>query len=179
MWALLGSKVVDPSRGVRDILIALSWLYATIRPILHPRATVPYDLLAIYFLNFAGGLFMLGGYIFDNVFDGTALPSQPLIVGLCANLVAILSLMWTALRLPVRLPPQPQQTVETVSLMDRAKIPSAQVTEKNSESSEDYASFWGVLTFGWVYPLIRRVCSLVLLETSSTDSHVGSKYHAP
>ncbi|KAJ7121096.1 multidrug resistance-associated ABC transporter [Mycena epipterygia] len=136
LWSLMGRNAIDKSRGTQDLLIAVSWLYTAISPVLHPSATVPYDLLTIYLLHGAGGVLMLGGYIFDHTVEGIILPSGFILVGLSANIGVTFSLLYVAIRRPLRVLPQ-------------------HMGIGNSISSEDYTSFWGALTFSWIYPLIQ------------------------
>ena len=56
LWLGIGcyTLIVKPEdvwNGVRDFLVAATWLYATLRPIVRPAATAPFDLLSLFSLH--------------------------------------------------------------------------------------------------------------------------------
>lgn len=108
VWLAVGfynfvSMPDNPWGGIRPILVAFAWLYATIRPIARPVVTAPYDLLYLYFIDLAGAILLVGGVIFDHHVVGVPLP--PIIVSaLIANLVAILVLLAVVLTTPLAIP---------------------------------------------------------------------------
>ncbi|KAJ7468712.1 hypothetical protein FB451DRAFT_1560403 [Mycena latifolia] len=118
------------------LLIALSWLYVTVRPIAAPPATAPYDLFLIYILHLAGGILLLGGHLFDYAVGQAPLYETPILVALSVNLGIVLLLLGVTVQIPMNLP------------SSRAK--------KEDVGPEDYSSLWRWVTFSWVYPLIKR-----------------------
>ncbi|KAJ7459957.1 hypothetical protein FB451DRAFT_1272196 [Mycena latifolia] len=138
----------NPWGTVRRSLVAFSWMYATVRPVTHPVATVPYDLFIIYMLHFVAGSLQLGGCMFENVVSGTPLPDALILFGLSANLAVIVTLLYVTMRMPIALP-------------------STRVKEEDigsTVSPEDYTSLIGCITFSWVYPLIQRGTNTTLEE---------------
>ncbi|KAJ7695669.1 hypothetical protein B0H17DRAFT_1158809 [Mycena rosella] len=138
----------DPWGTARRFLVAFSWIYATVRPITHPMSTVPYDLFAVYALHLVASSLHLGGYIFENIVSGTPLPDTWILLGSSANLAVIVALLYVTIRMPIALP-------------------SSHVKKEdigNTVSPEDYTSLFGWITFGWVYPLIKRGTNTTLEE---------------
>ncbi|KAJ7175965.1 hypothetical protein C8R46DRAFT_1174662 [Mycena filopes] len=143
--------VLNPDDGwgvVARFMVAFSWLYATIQPIRHPSATVPYGLVAIYLLHFIAAFLQLWGYLFDPLFSGTPFPASSILLGSSTHLTVIMALLYLTMSMPIALP-------------------SNYVREKDigiSVSPEDYTSLFGWLTFSWVYPLIQLGTNTTLEE---------------
>ncbi|KAJ6585099.1 multidrug resistance-associated ABC transporter [Mycena capillaripes] len=138
----------DASGVIRRLLVALSWIYATYKPIVHSSPTVSYDLLAIYLLHFIAASLDLGGVLFENIVSDVPLPPPLNLFGLSANLGIILALLYVTMRMPIGLP-------------------SLRVKEQDigySVSPENYTSLFGWITFNWVYPLIQRGTNTTLEE---------------
>jgi len=147
---------------VMTVLLTLSWLYASLRPLfLNKRAlTAPYDLFTLYLsilfvtcLNVAAMLYKqyIGDGLALRTSHGTALTWTAHILFLCV-------LLGTTLSLPIGVPPRG---------VDIEKIGT-------SITPEDYTSLAGWITFWWIYPIIKRVsfpcCSpLQLLKIASGD----------
>jgi len=108
-WIAIGSYRLyddprDVLRGVLPILVALTWLYTTVRPISHPIATSPFDLFSIYLVLFCVGFLQFGGIVFDHNILGSPWPSTLTLVALFANLLALLVLLIVVLSIPLALP---------------------------------------------------------------------------
>jgi hypothetical protein len=148
------------------ILLALSWLYACIRPLFIRRRalTVPYDLFAVYLSMLA----VLGLDVGSIIYKRYAYSQRPApetnhatVVVLMLHFFALSILLGTVLSLPVGVPP---------SGVDKDQI-------GKTISPEDYTSFWGWVTFFWVYPLVKRVSqtpSVVIGAKSGTGN--GQNY---
>lgn len=95
---------VDSWRLTQSLLIALSWLYTTVRPIASPFATVPCDLFVIYLLHLFGGVLLLGGPLFSYAVGEAPLPATAILVSLCANLGIVLVLLYFTVEMPMDLP---------------------------------------------------------------------------
>ncbi|KAJ7662919.1 multidrug resistance-associated ABC transporter [Mycena rosella] len=124
----------------RRLLVALSWLYVTVRPIAAPSATAPYDLFLIFILHTVGGVLLLGGHLFDYGVGEAPLPPTPILIALSANLALVLVLLCVTVQMPMNLP-------------------STRVKKEDigrSVSPEDYTKLWGWITFNWVYPLVKH-----------------------
>ncbi|KAJ7717556.1 P-loop containing nucleoside triphosphate hydrolase protein [Mycena metata] len=105
-----------------------------VRSIASPPTTAPYDLFAVYVLQFAGGFLLLGGHLFGYATESSPLPSIPCLVGLLANLLLVFALLCVIVQMPTNLPPAGIKT----------------------EDIKDYAPLWGWITLNFVYPLIKR-----------------------
>ncbi|KAG6905629.1 hypothetical protein DXG01_001538, partial [Tephrocybe rancida] len=123
-----------------SILLALSWLYTILRPVVRPTRTVPYDLFAVYSALFIGALLQLGGVFYDHGVFGDEWPSVGVFVALWANLVVTTGVLGVVLGMPLALPGRTVKE-EEIGL---------------SVSPEDYTSLFGWITFSWVYPLVHR-----------------------
>ncbi|KAJ7107582.1 multidrug resistance-associated ABC transporter [Mycena epipterygia] len=121
-------------------LLASTWLYTTVRPILRSTATPPYDLFTLHTLNIVGGTLQLGGYLFGHDAYGAPLPGRLVLVGLSVNLAASVGLVITIMGMPLALPSH---------LVKQEEIGW-------SVSPENYTSLWGWVSFRWVYPLVQR-----------------------
>ena len=120
VWISYGAyRVINEENIVwRDFLpflVGSSWIYAAIRPIVHPAATPPYDLFALYLIYLTTSLLQIGGVIFDySVFD-IPLPPFIILVGEIGNLIAIFILLATIARIPVAIPSTKVDRDELVS----------------------------------------------------------------
>ncbi|OBZ77340.1 ATP-dependent bile acid permease [Grifola frondosa] len=153
VWLAIGSYslVVKPANvwdGVRPFLLAISWFYATTRPLLRPTATPPYDLLTLFALLLIFGLLTFGGSLYDHGVHGMPLPPPVELVAHFANLGALLVLLLVIFNMPLA-------------------IPSKRVNKDDigtSISPEDYTTLWGWASFRWILPLISRGTSITLNE---------------
>ncbi|KAJ7258427.1 multidrug resistance-associated ABC transporter [Mycena haematopus] len=139
--------------GIQQFLIASTWLYTVVRPILWPTATPPYDVLTLYIVHIAGGTLQLGGYIFLHNVWGAPLPGSLVLAGLSVNLAALIGLVVVVMGMPLELP---SEFVEKDSI-------------GSSVSPEDYTSLWGWVTFNWVKPLLKRGRNATLNEKDVWD----------
>ncbi|KAJ7099479.1 hypothetical protein B0H15DRAFT_1002427 [Mycena belliarum] len=120
-------------------LLASTWLYTSVRPIIRPSETPPFDMFAIYMTYIAGGTLQIGGYLFQHNASGAPLPGTLVLVGLSLNLAAAVVLVTVILGMPLALP-------------------SHLVKEEDigvTVSPEDYTSLWNWVSFRWVYPLVK------------------------
>lgn len=88
------------------VIIALSWLYAAVRPILRPTATPPYDLLMFYFLESISAVVRFASVFFKHDVYGDPLPNTLTLVTVCLNIVAILLLIIVVMSMPLAVPSQ-------------------------------------------------------------------------
>ncbi|KAJ7134728.1 hypothetical protein C8R44DRAFT_610315 [Mycena epipterygia] len=131
----------DPYWGaIRRFSVAFSFIYTTVRPIIHPLTTVPYDLFTVYVLHFVAGSLQLGGYIFESMVSDVPLPAALVLLGLSAHLAVLVMLLFVTVRMPMALPSTHVRTEDIGCTV----------------SPEDYTSLFSWITFSWVYPLIRR-----------------------
>ncbi|KZT05166.1 multidrug resistance-associated ABC transporter [Laetiporus sulphureus 93-53] len=128
------------SNAIFSFLVAATWLYATVRPMLFPTATPPADLLVLFTLHLVFATLTFGGALFDHSVLGMPPPSSVTMAGYIGNLVAISLLLLVILNMPL-------------------DIPSSYIKEEDigrTVSPEDYTSLWGWMSFRWVLPLVER-----------------------
>lgn len=101
--------------GIRPILVASAWLYATIRPIARPVVTAPYDLFYLYLLNLIGAILLVGGIIFDHQVIGIPLPPIISMLALIANIAALSVLLAVVLAVPLAIPSKRVKKEDIVS----------------------------------------------------------------
>ncbi|KAG6908992.1 hypothetical protein DXG01_002481 [Tephrocybe rancida] len=123
-----------------SLLLALSWLYTILRPVISPTRTVPYDLFTVYSALFVGAVLQLGGVFYDHGVFRDEWPSVGVLVALWANVVVTTGVLGVVLGMPLALPGRAVKE-EEIGL---------------SVSPEDYTSLFGWITFSWVYPLVHR-----------------------
>ena len=143
-WLGLGSYLSAVNAEIRDgilpVVTAVTWLYASLRPIVWPSQTVFYDLFALYLAYLVTRLITLGGLFFDHSVYQLPLPSGIALAARVMDLsVIVISLV--------------------IVLNMRFAVPSATINEEDvgkSVSPEDYCSLWNWISFHWVVPLIRK-----------------------
>lgn len=146
---------IIPVLIITPILLALSWLYACIRPLFIRRRalTVPYDLFAVYLSMLAILGLDVGSIIYKRYAESHGHPapetSHATAVVLTLHFFALSILLGTVLSLPMGVPPPG---------VDRDQI-------GKTISPEDYTPFWGWITFFWVYPLVKRVSQMISVVT--------------
>jgi len=108
-WLIIASYRLVSSAGSLDhyiippFLIFASWGPAVILPVIRPTLTPPYDLFALYLLQFVMASFRLGAIWYDQV--TLEIPAYTWdVVGSTANLAVVLGLLVVVLRMPLNLP---------------------------------------------------------------------------
>ncbi|KAI0332219.1 multidrug resistance-associated ABC transporter [Cubamyces sp. BRFM 1775] len=153
LWVSIGcySLIVEPGdswTGIRDVLIAATWFYAVLRPIVRPTATAPFDLFMLFGLHFLLGSLVFFGHVYDYYVFAIPLPSSPVMAVYITHLVAVAGLLVVVVNMPL-------------------DIPSKYVKKEEigkSVSPEDYTTVWGWMSFRWVIPLLDRGNSTTLNE---------------
>ena len=126
--------------AILSVVTAVTWLYASLRPIIWPSETVFYDLFALYLAHIVTGFITLGGLFFDHSVYQLPLPSQVVLVARVVNLSVLIILLIIVLNMPFA-------------------VPSARINKDDvgkSVSPEDYCSLWDWISFHWVVPLIKK-----------------------
>ena len=108
-WLVIGSyrfatEPEDLWGDLRPFLIAVSWLYATVRPIASPSPTPPYDLFALFLLRTAFDVLAFGGRIYDHTVDGAPLPEPWTFVAYILNLGVLVTSLIIILSMPLAIP---------------------------------------------------------------------------
>lgn len=96
--------VVKPDQvwdGVGSLLIALTWLYASCRPIVKPSPTPPWDLFVLFTAQLFMGILQMGGILYAKEVYETPLPATAVIVGHVFNLLALLVLLGVVVSMPL------------------------------------------------------------------------------
>ena len=131
------TKVWD---GILPVITAMTWLYASLRPIIWPSQIVFYDLFALYLAHLVTGFAVLGGIFFDHGVYQLPLPSRLVLVARVVNLSILTVLLAIVLNMPLA-------------------VPSASIDKDavgKSVSPEDYCSLWDRISFQWIVPLIEK-----------------------
>ncbi|KAI0639291.1 multidrug resistance-associated ABC transporter [Trametes polyzona] len=144
LWVGVGcySLIVNPEvvwGGIRDFLVATTWFYAALRPILKPTAVVPYDLLILFGLHLVLGIVTLVGHVYDNYVYALPFPNPVLLTAEVINVVAVAGVFTVVMNMPLA-------------------IPSKQIKKEEigkTISPEDYTTVWGWTSFRWVLPLLN------------------------
>ncbi|KAI0257019.1 hypothetical protein BJV78DRAFT_1272168 [Lactifluus subvellereus] len=138
----------DPVYVASPFVFALTWLFATVRPIVRPTPTPPFDLFTLYLIHTVVELVSLASFAYNKHAHDTPLPLALTFVAHILNLAVLLILVTITLSMPLAIPS---------NRIDKAKI-------GKSVSPEDYTSLWGWVTFSWVWPLVKRGTSTTLNE---------------
>ncbi|KZT22415.1 P-loop containing nucleoside triphosphate hydrolase protein [Neolentinus lepideus HHB14362 ss-1] len=118
-----------------SIAIAVSWFYATLKPIVAPALTPPCDLFFLYTTHLVVATVFLGSALYEHSVQGAPLPSTWSLFAMILNLAAILGLL-------------------SIVVLTPLAVPGSGIKEQNV-SPEDYTNLWKWLTFDWVRPLIQ------------------------
>ncbi|KAJ7869640.1 hypothetical protein B0H13DRAFT_2202440 [Mycena leptocephala] len=155
LWAGIGISQFHIASSTTNnkipFLLALSWVYAFLRPLIGKRIVVaPLDLFWLYLLQLGGAGLLLGGAVFYPAGSGNAHATINMVVLVvnaaltCIPLVVVLSL---PMALPVTEP-----------------VPGGL-----EPAPEDCTTLFSWITFAWVYPLIRRGTNNTLTEKDVWD----------
>lgn len=117
--------------------LAFSWMYASVKPVLRPTYTPPYDLLFLYLTLQVSGIYHFGCLLLQwSLADSS--PPATLLAFHTLNVAFISTLIIIVLSRPVAEPPDEPA---------KSPMPSA---------PENSASLWSWLTYGWMNPLIKQ-----------------------
>ncbi|EIW82712.1 multidrug resistance-associated ABC transporter [Coniophora puteana RWD-64-598 SS2] len=138
--------------GASFIVLACSWVYAACVPIVRPRATVHYDLFALYAVHLVCGVLILGGTLYEHRIWNVALPPVWAFAGMIGNLVVVCVLLLAVMTMPMQVP------CGVVKPEDGVRV-----------SAEDYTTLLGWISFSWVYPMIQKGANATLNEDDVWD----------
>jgi len=107
-WIALGTyRIVTgpfhPS-SLLPYVLALAWIYASLRPILRPSSTPPYDLFWLFSVHLVMGVLMLGGVLYSHHVLDAPMPGRLSIVGLVGNLVGVVVGLVVVVNIPMAVP---------------------------------------------------------------------------
>lgn len=93
----------DIWNGVSHFLMATTWLYAGLRPIVKPLISFPYDLLVLFCLHLTCSTAVFVGYLYDSYVLAVSL--EPLTVATNAlNIVAVTGVLAVVMNMPLAVP---------------------------------------------------------------------------
>ncbi len=109
LWLSIGcySLIVNPHdtwNGVRDFLVAVTWLYASLRPVVRPAATAPLDLLSLYSMHLILNSVVFFGHLYDRYVYDMPMPTTLRTVVYGINLVAVAGLLLLVFSMPLAIP---------------------------------------------------------------------------
>jgi hypothetical protein len=104
--------------SVSPFLIAGSWVYTVVRPVIRPTATPPYDLAAVYCLQLVAGVLLLGGILFEYELSGGSAPLL-VVLALSANIGAVVALLVVVGSMPMGIPSNRVKKEDIVSFLHR------------------------------------------------------------
>ncbi|KAH8823501.1 hypothetical protein DL96DRAFT_1698061, partial [Flagelloscypha sp. PMI_526] len=133
VWLALGIRAVVVGEGyaVPYLVIALTWTYAILRPVVRPSRVIMWDFFLLSLAHIIGAVFLVYGSIGQNVW---------VLAGACINMVLVLGFFTAHGFMPFAIPSR------GISPEDVGK----------SISSEDYTSLLGWITFMWTYPIMHK-----------------------
>ena len=121
LWIGVGcySLIVNPEdtwNGVRDFLVAATWFYATLRPVVWPTATAPSDLLSLFTAHLVLGIVTFFGHLYDRYVYSIPMPGTLRTVVYIINLVAVAGLLVLVLSMPLGIPSKRVNKEDIVSI---------------------------------------------------------------
>ncbi|KAI0672246.1 multidrug resistance-associated ABC transporter [Trametes maxima] len=145
LWIGVGcyTLIINPEEtwnGINDFLVASTWFYAALRPVVRPTATAPFDLFVLYGLHLLLGSITFFGHLYDRYVYGLPLPPPLLIAVYIVNLATVAGVFIVVLNAPLAIPSKH---------VDKEQI-------GKSVSPEDYTTLWGWASFRWILPLLNR-----------------------
>lgn len=102
---------------VLPYVLAFPWLYATLRPLLKPLSTPPYDLFVLLFVHLFMGMLMLGGALYTHYVLGGPSASPFSLTGLSVNIGAVLVNLAVVVSMPMGVPSSRVKEADIVSLI--------------------------------------------------------------
>lgn len=106
----------DPVYVASPFVLACTWLFATVRPLVRPKLTPPYDLFTLYLIYTAFELISLGAFAYNYHAHGTPLPPPLILTAHILNLCVLLILDTIVLSMPLAIPSSRVEKAKIVSL---------------------------------------------------------------
>ena len=100
--------------ALSPIAIAITWLYAVVRPIARPTLTPPYDLFALFLCHWTTSILLLGGLVYNCFASKAATLDWLTTAGLGANVTAVTVLLAIVLQMPLSIPSERVRKEEIV-----------------------------------------------------------------
>jgi hypothetical protein len=126
-------------------LVAISWLYASLKPVMRPSSTPPYDLFILYIVHIFTAFLSVGSTIYgEYVYEEGV--NYAYVLGITIHIIILGGLLATVFSMHLAVP---------TTQVDKEEI-------GKTISPEDYTSLFKWATFSWVYPLIKKVTCFIL-----------------
>jgi hypothetical protein len=121
VWLGIASFTIIQDEGnpvyvASAFVLALTWLFATMRPIVRPKLTPPYDLFTLYLIYTVFEIVSLGTFAHDHHAYGTPLPSSLIFTAHILNLCVLFILVAIVLSMPISVPSSRVEKAKIVSL---------------------------------------------------------------
>lgn len=98
------NETVDPFILSVPFVIASTWFYAAVRPIVRPTATPPYDIFTLSLISLTWASLELGITLYGRFALGFPPPPTYPFVGLLVNITALIALLVVVVSMPVGIP---------------------------------------------------------------------------
>jgi hypothetical protein len=105
----------DPVYVASPFVLALTWLFATVRPIVRPIPTPPFDLFTLYLINTVFELVSLGAFAYNHYAHATPFPPPLAVAAHILNLYVLLILVAIVLSMPLAIPSSGVEKAKIVS----------------------------------------------------------------
>jgi hypothetical protein len=109
----------EPVYVASPFVLALTWLFATVRPIVRPMPTPPFDLFTLYLIYTVFELVSLGAFAYDHHAHGIQFPPPLALAAHTLNLCALLILIAIVLSMPLAIPSSRVEMAKIVSRCER------------------------------------------------------------
>jgi hypothetical protein len=106
----------DPVYLASPFVLALTWLFATVRSVVRPKLTPPYDLFTLYLIYTAFELVSLGAFAYNHHAYGTPLPPSLILTAHILNLCVLFILVAIVLSMPLSIPSRRVEKAKIVSM---------------------------------------------------------------
>jgi len=101
-----------------SFVLALTWLFATVRPILRPISTPPYGLFTLYLIYTVFESVSLGAFAYNHHAHSTPFPPPLVLAAHILNLCILLILVAIVLSMPLAIPSSRVEKAKIVSPCD-------------------------------------------------------------
>ena len=112
----------DPVYIISPFVLALTWLFATVRPTVRPKLTPPYDLFTLYLIHAVFELVSLSAFAYNHRAYGTSLPPSLILTAHILNLCVLFILIAIVLSMPLSVPSRMVEKAKIVSLRSVALL---------------------------------------------------------
>lgn len=148
LYELIEHRDTDAVFTLAPFILATTWMYAAIRPIVRPTATPPYDLFILFILHLISALLSLGTPLYMHYLAGWSLPSTPNVAARTCHLSIVAILLVIVLQMPLQLPSDDAKKKRAVRHDPPSDVTGDLLTltltqEGKFIAEEDYTSLWG------------------------------------